>query len=127
MGLDELGQKTARAITPLVSVQNPYNVRQRACKDVLCHCGIGNIVFVPYRPFDGRAYVQSAPLAETGSPLEPIARRLGATSSQVALAWLLRQGPNVIPILGTTSPEHLEENVAARDIVLSPQDLAALG
>ncbi len=119
--------KTARAITPIVSVQNPYNVRNRACKAVLDYCKAEGIAFIPYRPFDGRAYVQSAPLAETGSQLEPIARRLGATSGQVALAWLLHQGPNVIPIPGTTSPEHLEENVAARYIELSPQDLAALG
>ncbi len=110
-----------------MSAQNPYNVRQRACKDVLDYCNTERIAFIPYRPLDGRAYVQSAPLAETGSLLDPIDRCLGATSGQVALAWLLRQGPNVIPIPGTTSPEPLEENVAARDIELSPRDLAALG
>ena len=118
--------KAARDITPIASVQNRYNVVDRASKDVLDYCTAEGIAFIPYGPFDAAGFVHGAPLAEAGSRLAPMAERLGITSGQLALAWLLHQAPNVIPIPGTTSPEHLVENAAARDVRLSAEDLAAL-
>jgi aryl-alcohol dehydrogenase-like predicted oxidoreductase len=118
--------KKARDITPIASVQNRYNVSDRAHEDVLKYCVAEGIAFICYGPFNAEGFVQGAPLAGVGSPFEPIAKRLGVTAGQVALAWLLQLGPNVIPIPGTTSPEHLTENVAARDIELSPKDISSL-
>lgn len=107
-----------RAIVPIVSVQNKYSVSDRADDDVLAHCEREGIAFLPWRPLE-----ISDALAPT---VRPIADRLGATPSQVALAWLLQRSPVMLPIPGTASLQHLAENVAARDLVLDDEALAAL-
>jgi len=100
--------KKARDITLIASVQNRYNVSDRAHEDVLKYCVAEGIAFICYGPFNAEGFIQGAPLARVGSPFEPIAKRLGVAAGQVALAWLLQLGPNVIPIPGTTSPEHFD-------------------
>ena len=123
VGLSEVsvGQLTeAQSITPIASVQNRYNLTDRASDDVLHYCEQHGIAFIPWLPV---APITSA--SATG-PLTTVARRLGATPTQVALAWLLRHSPNIVPIPGTTSRAHLEENVAAATLSLSSGDSAQL-
>ncbi len=116
----------AMKIVPIASVQNRYNVRERSAEDVLDFCTPRGIAFLPYGPLGAQPFERNAPLtADTGSLLR-IATRLGATSAQVALAWLLHRAPNIIVIPGTTTIAHLEENVAAAQIILSDADFAAL-
>lgn len=117
---------TARKIVEIASVQNKYNLNARESQAVLDYCAAEQIAFLPWGPLDAHAFAKGAPLADAGSPLEGLARKVGAAPGQVALAWLLAQGPHVVPIPGTTSVEHLEENVAARNLALSAEDLAAL-
>ncbi|WP_305783787.1 aldo/keto reductase [Symbioplanes lichenis] len=110
IGLSEVSVaqiKAAQAIAPIVSVQNLYNVANRAAQDVLDHAREQGMAFIPWFP------MATGELARTGGVLDAVARRHGATPAQIALAWLLRQGPNVLPIPGTASIAHLEENVAA--------------
>jgi pyridoxine 4-dehydrogenase len=111
----------ARKIARIVSVQNRYNLARRESEDVLDHCEREGIAFLPWYPLDvGR-------LAEPRGTLQRIAREKDAAPAQVALAWLLHRSPVMLPIPGTASLEHLEENVAASRIELGEQDLAALG
>ena len=111
----------ARKIVPVVSVQNRYNLTDRASEGVLDHCEREGIAFLPWYPLAvGR-------LAEPSGPLGRIAGEKGATHAQIALAWLLHRSPVMLPIPGTASLEHLEENVAASRIDLGERDLAALG
>jgi aryl-alcohol dehydrogenase-like predicted oxidoreductase len=118
--------KAAQRLAEIATVQNKYNLRFREGQDVVDYCVRQGIAFLPWGPFDARAFVQGAPLAEAGGRLDAIAARLGATQGQVALAWLLAMGPNLIPIPGTTSVEHVEENMAALAVQLSSEDMAAL-
>jgi len=123
VGLSEVsvGQLTeAQSITPIASVQNRYNLTDRASDDVLHYCEQHGIAFIPWLPV--------APITSASAigPLTTVARRLGATPTQVALAWLLRHSPNIVPIPGTTSRAHLEENVAAATLSLSSGDSAQL-
>ena len=110
----------ARRIVPVASVQNLYNLAQRGADDVLEYCEQAGIGFIPWFP------LASGRLAEDGGPLDTVAKELGATPSQVSLAWLLRRSPAIFPIPGTSSPVHLEENCAARDLELSDAQFAAL-
>jgi pyridoxine 4-dehydrogenase len=123
VGLSNVGVELlerARKLVPVVSVQNRYNLGDRASEDVLDHCEREGIAFLPWYPLDvGR-------LAEPRGPLARVAERKGATPAQVALAWLLHRSPVVVPIPGTASLEHLEENVAAARIELGDDDLASL-
>jgi aryl-alcohol dehydrogenase-like predicted oxidoreductase len=96
----------ARSIVPIVSVQNRYNLDDRSSEDVLDACARDGIAFLPWAPVGG------ASPAKHGT-LERQAQRLGATSAQVALAWLLERAPVVCPIPGTSSIAHLEENLGA--------------
>jgi aryl-alcohol dehydrogenase-like predicted oxidoreductase len=105
----------------IASVQNLYNLANRSAEDLLDYCGAHGIGFIPWFP------LATGRLAAPGGPLGGIARRLGATPSQLALAWLLRRSPAMLPIPGTSSVAHLEENVAAAAIELSDEDFAALG
>jgi len=116
----------AQRIAEIESVQNKFNLNARASQAVLDYCASRQIAFIPWGPLDAHAFTQGAPLADGGSHLATLAARLGVTPGQVALAWLLAQGPHVIPIPGTTSVEHLEENVAARNLMLPPEALEAL-
>lgn len=110
----------AEQIMPIVSVQNRYNLTDRASEDVLEYCQRRGIAFIPWLPV---ARTVATDVADT---IATVADRLGATRTQVALAWLLHRSPVVLPIPGTSSRAHLEENVAAVDLSLSADDLAQL-
>jgi aryl-alcohol dehydrogenase-like predicted oxidoreductase len=105
--------EAARRVLPVVSVQNRYNLQDREqWEDVVDYCGREGIAFIPWFP------LAAGPLAREGGPVDRIARRLGATPGQVALAWLLRRSPVMLPIPGTSQVAHLEENVAAAALEL---------
>jgi pyridoxine 4-dehydrogenase len=111
----------ARAVVEVVTVQNRYNLEDRSSEDVLDACEAEGIGFIPWWPLAvGR-------LAEPGGPLDRVARVHGATPAQIALAWLLARSPAMLPIPGTSSIEHFEENLAAADIELSPDEVAEIG
>ncbi len=110
IGLSEVtvGQIDAvRRITPVASVQNRYNLADRNSEDVLDYCTRANIGFIPWFP------LATGDLAKWGSPLARAAAKLDAQPAQVALAWLLRKSPVMLPIPGTSKVKHLEENTAA--------------
>ncbi len=103
----------ARKVVEIVSVQNKYNIGDRAHDDVVDYCTEHKIAFIPWFP------VAAGKLAQPGGKLDAVAKRHGATVSQLSLAWLLHRSPVVLPIPGTSSVKHLEENVAAADVKLS--------
>lgn len=107
--------RTAQKIVPIVSVQNRYNISDRASEDVLQVCEQENIGFLPWAPLMGR-----------NSKLESIARAHNATPNQVMLAWLLWRSPVILPIPGTSSIKHLEENVAAASLKISDSEFESL-
>jgi aryl-alcohol dehydrogenase-like predicted oxidoreductase len=107
----------ARDVVPISAVQNHYNVADRSFDDVVDYCEENGIVFVPYYPLKG-----NAPPA-----LAEIARSHDATTAQIALAWLLRRSPVMLPIPGTRSIEHLRENLGALEIELTDAEFDALG
>ena len=110
----------AAGIVPIVSVQNRYNLNDRRSEEVLLACERAEIAFIPWLPLGtGR-------LARPGGKLLETAARHGATVPQVALAWLLAKSPVTLPIPGTSSVEHLEENVAAGEIRLAAEQVKAL-
>jgi pyridoxine 4-dehydrogenase len=109
----------ARRIAQIVSVQNEYNIENRSDEDVLLACEHAGIAFIPWYPL-------GAGKALKASKVKRIAARLGATPSQVALAWLLAHSPVMLPIPGTASIDHLEENAAAATVRLLESDLADL-
>ncbi|MGW1783164.1 aldo/keto reductase [Streptomyces sp. NPDC002143] len=110
----------ARAAADIVSVQNLYNLADRTSEDVLDHCEAENLAFIPWFP------IATGTLAESSGPLATISKEHGATPSQLALAWLLRRSPVILPIPGTSSVTHLEENVAAASVRLSDGEFEAL-
>jgi len=110
----------ARRIVEIASVQNEYNLGNRESQDVLGACEAEGIAFLPWYPLD------AGELARPGGPVEEIARAHDATPAQVALAWLLQSSPVTIPIPGTASLAHLEENLAARELRLSDDEVALL-
>ncbi|MER6809079.1 oxidoreductase [Spirillospora sp. NPDC000708] len=110
----------ARRIAPIACVQNQYNVARRDDDPLVDACAEAGIAYVPFFPVGGYE-----PL--TADHLNAVAARHGATVPQVALAWLLARSPNILLIPGTGSPAHLEENIAAADLRLTPEDLADLG
>src|SRR5512132_3673055 len=112
--------ETARGIAEVVSVQNRFNVTDRSSNDVLERCEELGIAFFPWAP------LAAGELAGPGGPVDEIAERHGATAGQVALAWLLRRSPVMLPIAGTSSVAHLEENIAAATLELSDEEVAAL-
>ena len=114
----ELGR--ARKITAIASVTNEYNLVKRLSEDVLDYSEAEGLAFIPWFP------VAAGRLAGAGGPLETIAGELGATPAQLALAWLLRRSPAMVPIPGTSSVAHLEENVAAAAIELTDGQFDAL-
>ncbi len=109
----------ARGIVDIVAVQNQYSLTDRRAQDVLRECEQNGIGFVPWAPLDAGAL-------EPGGPVDRIAERHGATPMQIALAWLLHASPAMLPIPGTGSLAHLDENVAAAEIELSAEDTDAL-
>jgi pyridoxine 4-dehydrogenase len=120
VSVDQLA--AAEAITPIVSVQNRYNLADRGWDDVLRYCERRGIAFLPWQP------VAPTVRARAGGDgvASRVAARLRATRAQVALAWLLHRSSVLLPIPGTSSQEHLAENVAAADLRLDPDDVAAL-
>lgn len=107
--------RRAQKIVPIVSVQNRYNISDRASKDVLQACASENIGFLPW-----------APLMGSNGKLEGIARAHNATVAQVTLAWLLWHSPAMLPIPGTSSIAHLEENIAAASLNISDDEFKSL-
>jgi pyridoxine 4-dehydrogenase len=123
IGLSNVGVEDverARRIVEIVSVQNRYNLVDREFEPVLEHCGQQGLAFIPWFP------VATGRLAEPGGPLADIGGEVGATPAQVALAWLLRRSPVMLPIPGTSRVPHLEENVAAAAVMLSEEQMAQL-
>ena len=110
----------ARREARIVSVQNPFNLRYRADEDVLRICAKNGIAFIPWSPLSDGA------LAANDRALARIAKKHAATPAQVALAALLHRSDVMLPIPGTSSPAHLKENVAAANVALDADDLAAL-
>ena len=107
----------ARKVVKIVSVQNMYNVGERQHEDVLQYCEKHNLAFIPWFP------VAAGRLALPGGALDKIARRHGATVSQLSLAWLLHRSPVMLPIPGTSSVAHLEENMKAADVKLTDTEM----
>jgi pyridoxine 4-dehydrogenase len=123
VGLSEVGVEEierARDIVPISTVQNRYNLTDRGSEDVLDFCEREGIGFIPWFP------LATGTLARPGGPLDEIAARHDATPGQVALAWLLARSPVMLPIPGTSSVEHLEENVAAARLRLGDEELVTL-
>jgi len=123
IGLSEVSVEQiqrAQHIVPIVSVQNRYNLTDRDSEDVLGFCEREGIGFIPWFP------LATGDLARPGGPLDEIATRYGASAGQVALAWLLWRSPVMLPIPGTSSVEHLVENVAAASLELDEEEFAEL-
>ncbi|MDR9774094.1 aldo/keto reductase [Rhizobium hidalgonense] len=104
----------------VATVQNRYNLVDRTSEDVLDYCTKHNIGFIPWYP------LAAGDLAKSGSLLDTIAKKHNAVPSQIALAWVLKRSPVMLPIPGTSKVKHLEENVAAVDIALSDEEFSAL-
>jgi pyridoxine 4-dehydrogenase len=106
---------------PIAAVQNMYNVGNRSAEDVVDYCDAHGITFIPWFP------VNAGKLANPGGPLDEVAKQHdGATTSQLALAWLLRRSPVIAPIPGTSSVAHLEENMKAEELELSDDEFQTL-
>jgi pyridoxine 4-dehydrogenase len=110
----------ASKVFKVATVQNRYNLVDRGSEDVLDHCEAHGIGFIPWFP------LAAGDLAKPGSILDGIAKAHDATPSQIALAWVLKRSPVMLPIPGTSKVAHLEENVAAVNITLSDQEFAVL-
>jgi aryl-alcohol dehydrogenase-like predicted oxidoreductase len=118
VGVDEI--RSARDVLPIVSVQNRYNVADRAWEDVLRYCEQEGIAFIPWYPLGAGS------LADEHGAIDRVATRHHLSSLGVALAWLLAHSPMMLVIPGTSSVRHLEENVAVAGVHLSDDDMAAL-
>ncbi|MFT8715091.1 aldo/keto reductase [Gluconobacter potus] len=112
--------KAASKFFDVATVQNRYNLVDRTSEDVLDYCAAQNIGFIPWFP------LAAGDLAKPGSILDVMARKYEAHPSQIALAWILKRSPVMLPIPGTSRVTHLEQNVAAAGITLSDEDFAAL-
>ena len=116
--VDEL--EAARAVVPIVSVQNLFNLTNNSSADVLAHCQAHGIGFIPWFP------VASGALTGPDTPMGSVVAETGATPTQVALAWLLHHSPVLLPIPGTKSVAHAEENCEAATLQLTEAQVAAL-
>lgn len=112
--------QAAQAHVPIVTVQNLYNLTNRTDEPVLDHCQAEGIGFIPWNP------IAAGRLAEPGGPVDGIVKETGATPAQVSLAWLLARSPVMLPIPGTASVAHLEENCGAAALRLTPEQVASL-
>lgn len=123
VGLSEVSVeeiKKAQAILPIVSVQNLYNLANRSSEAVLDYCEQNDLGFIPWFPVD------AGKLARPGGPLDKAAQNHHASVAQLALAWLLKRSPVMLPIPGTSSVAHLEENTRASEIELTAEEFDAL-
>ena len=118
VGVDEI--ERAREVVPIATVQNRYNLLDRGSQAVVEYCEQAGIGFIPWFP------IATGELAQPGGPLDALATETGATPSQLALAWLLRSSPVQLPIPGTSSVAHLEENLGAATVDLDADQLARL-
>lgn len=112
--------EAARRIFPVVTVQNRYNLIDRGSENVLAYCAANNNGFIPWFP------LAAGELTEPGGIVDRVANAHGATAGQIALAWLLQHSPVILPIPGTLHVAHLEENVAAANVSLTPEEIADL-
>ncbi len=112
--------EAARRVFPVATVQNLYNLTDRSSEDVLDYCEAQGIGFIPWFP------LAAGNLARPGTALDALVHKTGATPSQIALAWVLKRSPVMLPIPGTSSVAHLEDNVRAASITLSDADFTAL-
>jgi pyridoxine 4-dehydrogenase len=112
--------EAARRVFPVATVQNRYNLTDRNSEDVLTYCTANKIGFIPWFP------LASGELTRPGGIVDRIAKAHGATAGQVALAWLLNHSPAVLPIPGTVQIAHLEENIAAAALSLTPSEIGEL-
>jgi pyridoxine 4-dehydrogenase len=122
VGLSEVSRgdiEQAREVLPIVSVQNLYNLTNRKWESEVDYCEREGLAFIPWFPL-------SAGSLEEGGPLQRVAQRHGATVYQIALAWLLARSPAMLVIPGTSSVDHLQENVAAAEIRLTKRDMDEL-
>lgn len=122
-GLSEVSVEeieAAQKVFPLATVQNRYNLVDRGSEDVLAYCTANGIGFIPWYP------LAAGNLTRPGGVVDRIAKTHDATAGQVALAWLLQHSPVMLPIPGTLRVAHLEENVAATALSLTPEEVAAL-
>jgi pyridoxine 4-dehydrogenase len=123
VGLSEVSVaeiEEARKTIEIVSVQNKYNIEDRAAEDVVDYCTKHNLAFIPWFP------VAAGKLAKPGGKLDEVAKRHGASVSQLSLAWLLQRSPVILPIPGTSSVAHVEENVAAAGVTLGESEWAEI-
>lgn len=123
VGLSEVSIEQIEAASKffkVATVQNLYNLENRTHEDVLNYCTERNIGFIPWYP------LAAGKLAQPGSQLDEIAKKKGATVGQIALAWLLKRSPVMLPIPGTSKVKHLEENMAATTIALSDDEFAVI-
>jgi pyridoxine 4-dehydrogenase len=118
VSVDELEE--AQQLAPIVTVQNLYNLVNRGSEAVLAACEAQGLGFIPWFP------IATGALARPGGPLDVLSRELDATPAQLALAWLLRRSPAMLPIPGTSSVAHLEENVGAATVELTDEQFEAL-
>jgi aryl-alcohol dehydrogenase-like predicted oxidoreductase len=118
VGVDDL--RAAQAIAPIVTVQNLYNLSNRSAEPLLDYCDQHGIGFIPWFP------LATGALSKPGGPLAELSATTGHSPSQLALAWLLKRSPVMLPIPGTSSVAHLEENTAAAEIELSDQQFESL-
>ena len=110
----------ARAVTPIATVQNRYNLTDRAAEDVVGYCEAQGIGFIPWAP------IAAGALAHPGGPVDAVVTATGATASQVCLAWLLARSPVMLPIPGSSSVAHLEDNCGAALVLLTPDQVSSL-
>jgi pyridoxine 4-dehydrogenase len=123
IGLSEVGVEqleAAQKVAPIVSVQNMYNLTARTAEPVLEACEAQSLGFIPWFP------LAAGPLAAPGGPLERLAADHHASASQLALAWLLKRSPVMLPIPGTSKVAHLEENARAAELVLTDAEFGSL-
>jgi pyridoxine 4-dehydrogenase len=123
LGLSEVSVAEIKAASKrftVATVQNRYNLVDRTSEDVLDYCEQENIGFIPWFP------LAAGDLAKPGSVLDQVAKKLGKSPSQIALAWVLQRSKVMLPIPGTSKVKHLEENVVAAGVTLSDEDFAAL-
>jgi aryl-alcohol dehydrogenase-like predicted oxidoreductase len=113
--------KAASQVFRVATVQNSYNLADRESDDVVDYCEANGIGFIPYYPLGG-----DGELTRPGGALDKIAKARGARPGQVALAWLLKRSPVMLPIPGTSKVAHLEENAKAASLVLTDEEFAAL-
>jgi pyridoxine 4-dehydrogenase len=123
VGLSEVGVadiEAARQVVPVATVQNRYNLADRGSEPVLEHCEANDIGFIPWFP------LAAGDLARPGGPLDKVAADTGASPSQVALAWLLHRSPVMLPIPGTSSLDHLQDNCEAAAVSLDEEQVRRL-